>query len=220
MSDLPQLIRAERVALIEFLETLGPAEWATPSLCGEWTVQEVAAHIAWAPVTGPLALMVPLAKSGFRINKASADLAKQYSRRGPAEILTQLRANADSGAKPAGVPLIAGLVDAVIHAIDMRRPLDSPRAIPGATFDAVAAFSAGAKWPMTVSVGGSARKRLSGVRLVAEGYDWSYGQGPEVRAAGDAVLRILNGRKTSRDELTGAGADQLAARLTRGSLLL
>jgi uncharacterized protein (TIGR03083 family) len=216
MSDLPQLIRTERLALIEFLETLGPAEWATPSLCGEWTVQEVAAHIAWAPVMGPLALMGPLAKSGFRINKASAEVAKQYARRGPAEILTQLRANAESGAKPAAVPLIAGLVDAVIHAIDMRHPLNSHRQVPDAAFEQVANFSVGAKWPMTVSVGGSARKRLTGVRLIADGYNWSYGQGPEVHAQGEAVLRILNGRKTSRDELTGAGADQLAARLTRG----
>jgi hypothetical protein len=80
----------------------------------------------------------------------------------------------------------------------------------------VADFSVRAKWPTTISVGGSARKRLTGVRLIADGYDWSYGQGPEVHAKGDAVLRILNGRKTSRDELTGEGADQLAARLTRG----
>ncbi|MFI5713291.1 maleylpyruvate isomerase family mycothiol-dependent enzyme [Kribbella sp. NPDC051620] len=213
MNDLPQLIRTERLALIEFLETLGPADWATPSLCGEWTVQEVAAHIAWAPVMGPLEIMVPLAKSGFRINKASAGIAKQYARRGPAEILTQLRANAESGAKPTGVPLVAGLVDAVIHAIDMRHPLNSRRRVPDAAFEQVADFSVGTKWPMTVSVGGSARKRLTGVRLVADGYNWSYGQGPEVHAQGDAVLRILNGRKTSRDELTGAGADQLAARL-------
>ncbi|MEV6414429.1 maleylpyruvate isomerase family mycothiol-dependent enzyme [Kribbella sp. NPDC051718] len=216
MSDLPQLIRTERLALIEFLDTLGPAEWATPSLCGEWTVQEVAAHIAWAPVMGPAAMMVPLAKSGFRINKASADIAKQYARRGPAEILSQLRANADSGAKPAGVPLIAGLVDAVIHAIDMRRPLNSSREVPPAAFEPVATFGVQAKWPMTISVGGSARKRLTGVRLIADGYNWSYGQGPEVHAEGEAVLRILNGRKTSRDELTGEGADQLAARLNPG----
>ncbi|GAA3562330.1 maleylpyruvate isomerase family mycothiol-dependent enzyme [Kribbella ginsengisoli] len=214
MTDLPQLIRTERLALIEFLDTLGPAEWATPSLCGEWTVQEVAAHIAWAPVMGPLALIGPLAKAGFRINKASAELSKQYARRGPPEILAQLRANAESGAKPTGVPLIAGLVDAVIHAIDMRRPLNSPREVPAEAFDAVADFSVGARWPTTISVGGSARKRLTGVRLIADGYDWSYGQGPEVHAQGEAVLRILNGRPASRDELTGEGADQLAARLS------
>lgn len=213
MSDLSQLVRTERLALIEFLETIGPAEWATPSLCGEWTVQDVAAHLAWAPVLNPLRLMVPLAKSGFRINKASAEMTKIWALRGPAEIIAQLRSNAASGAKPPGVPEIAALVDAVIHAIDIRRPLSSPRAIPAEAFAEVAGFSIGAKWPMTVSVGGNARKRLTGVQLVAEDYDWSYGEGPQVRAAGETVLRILNGRRVARDELTGEGADQLAISL-------
>ncbi len=49
MGDLPGLIGAERLALIDFLETLAPEEWATPSPCGAWTVQDVAAHLAWAP---------------------------------------------------------------------------------------------------------------------------------------------------------------------------
>lgn len=213
MSDLSQLVRTERLALIEFLETIGPAEWATPSLCGEWTVQDVAAHLAWAPVLNPLRLMVPLAKSGFRINKASAEMTKIWALRGPAEIIAQLRSNAASGAKPPGVPEIAALVDAVIHAIDIRRPLTSSRAVPAEAFAEVAGFSIDAKWPMTISVGGSARKRLTGVQLVAEDYDWSYGEGPQVRAAGETVLRILNGRRVARDELTGEGADQLAISL-------
>jgi hypothetical protein len=77
----------------------------------------------------------------------------------------------------------------------------------------VANFSVEAKWPMTVSVGGSARKRLAGVRLVADGYDWAYGEGHEVHASGDTVLRILNGRGATRQELTGDGATHLAMRL-------
>lgn len=213
MTELPSLIRTERLALAEFLETIGPAEWATPSLCGEWTVQDVAAHLAWAPATSPLRLMPAMVKAGFRMNKASAEVAKQWAARGPGQIVAQLRANAASGAKPAGVSEVAALVDAVIHAIDIRRPLGSSRAIPPQAFQEVAGFSVGAKWPMTISVGGSARKRLDGVQLVAEDYDWSYGQGPPVRAKGEAVLRILNGRGVTRDELTGEGADQLAARI-------
>ncbi len=213
MSELPQLIRIERLALIDFLETIGPAEWATPSLCGEWTVQDVAAHLAWAPVLNPRKMMVPLAKSGFRVNKVSADMAKVWAQRGPEEILAQLRSNAASGTKPPGVPELAALVDAVIHAIDIRRPLNRPRAIPPEAFAEVAGFSIGAKWPMTISVGGSARKRLTGLQLVAEDYNWTYGKGQPVQAKGEAILRILNGRQVTRIELTGTGADQLATRL-------
>ncbi|MEU4396358.1 maleylpyruvate isomerase family mycothiol-dependent enzyme [Kribbella sp. NPDC023855] len=213
MSELPQLIRTERLALADFLETLGPTQWATRSLCDEWTVQDVAAHLAWAPLLRPSEMIPAIVKARFRLNKASAEIAKRWAERGPEAIVAQLRQNAETDAKPPGVPEIAALVDAVVHAIDIRHPLSSPRPVPPEAFTPVADFSVQAKWPMNVSVGGSARKRLAGVRLVAEGYNWSYGEGHEVRAAGDTVLRILNGRGATRQELTGDGATHLAMRL-------
>ena len=215
MAELQSLIRAERLALIEFLETLEPAEWETRSLCGAWTVQAVAAHLAWASATPVTETLVSLARSGFRLNQASAEMAVRWACRGPAVILDQLRANAANGAKPVGVPMDAVLVDAVVHALDIRLPLGRPRPVPAEAFRIVADFSMTAKWPMTISVGGSARKRLDGLRLVADGYDWSSGDGQDVHASGEAVLRLLNGRPVERDELTGPGADQLYARVNR-----
>jgi uncharacterized protein (TIGR03083 family) len=210
---MEQLIRAERLALIAFLETLDAEEWGTQSLCGAWTVQAVAAHIAWAPVAGPGQLLPELARARFRLNKASAQLATSWSQRGPEAILDQLRTNAAANARPRGVPPAAALVDAVVHAIDIQHPLGRTRPIPPEAFRPVADFAIGSRWPMNISTGGSARKRLDGIQLVAEGYNWSYGQGPQVQAAGDAVLRILNGRAVTREELAGQGADQLSARI-------
>jgi uncharacterized protein (TIGR03083 family) len=212
MSELSDLIRTERLAFADFLATLSPDELATPSLCGAWTVQEVGAHLASASGGEVRELLAQLVRSGFRLNHASAELAKRWSRRGPEAIVRQLRENAETGARPAGVPEVAALVDAVVHAIDVRRPLGKPRDVSSEVFALVADCSVGLRWPMNVSVGGNARKRLAGLRLVAEGYDWSYGEGLEVRAPGEAVLRLLNGRPVERDELTGPGADQLAAR--------
>lgn len=213
MSELSGLIRTERFAFADFLATLSPDELATPSLCGAWTVQEVAAHLASASGLEMRALLGQLVRSGFRLNVASAELAKQYSRRGPEEIVRELRKNAESGGKPAGVPEVAALVDAVVHAIDVRRPLGKPRDLPPEVFALVADSCVQLRWPMNVSVGGNPRKRLAGVRLVAEGYDWSYGEGLEVRSTGEAVLRLLNGRPVERAELSGPGADLLASRV-------
>jgi uncharacterized protein (TIGR03083 family) len=215
MAELTELIRTERLALIEFLETLAPEDWSTPSLCGAWTVQEVAAHIAWAPVMPRTETMVGLVKAGFRLNKASADSARVWSRRGTEAILTQLKENAETGATPPGVPIQAALVEALVHAIDIRRPLGRPRPVPVAAFGLAADASVSWRWPLTIVVGGSARKRLAGLRLVAIGYDWSHGDGPEVHASGECVLRLLNGRPIERSELTGPGADQLFARVSR-----
>lgn len=214
MGDLPELIRTERLALVEFLETLGPEEWSTPSLCGAWTVQEVAAHLAWAPVAPMGGTLAGLVRAGFRINRASAEIAKYWSRRGPEAILAQLKENARTGDTPAGVPEPAGVVEAVVHALDIRIPLGQPRPVPKDAFEVAAGASLSLRWPLTVLVGGSAGKLVAGLRLIADGYDWSHGEGPEVHATGDCVLRLLNGRRVDRSELIGPGADQLASRLS------
>lgn len=213
MGELHELIRTERLDLIDLLATLGPDEWATPSLCGAWTVQEVAAHVAWAPVAPMAQTAVGLVRSGFRINKASAQVARQWARRGTDQILAQLRDNARTGALPSGVPVPAGVVEAVLHAIDIRRPLGRPRVFPAEAVRSAADTSVGLRWPLTALVGGNARQRIAGVQLVAEGYDWSYGAGPEVIASGEAVLRLLNGRPVDRAELSGPGAGLVASRL-------
>lgn len=53
MNEIAELLRAERLTLIELLETLTEDEWATQSLCEFWTVQDVAAHVAWMPALSP-----------------------------------------------------------------------------------------------------------------------------------------------------------------------
>jgi len=51
MTELTELIRTERLAFIDLLESLTEDQWQTPSLCSAWTVEHVAAHLAWAPVS-------------------------------------------------------------------------------------------------------------------------------------------------------------------------
>ena len=48
---------------------------------------------------------------------------------------------------------------------------------------------------------------------MAEGQDWSTGEGLEVRASVDAVLLVLTGRPVTPDELSGRGASTLTERL-------
>lgn len=80
-------------------------------------------------------------------------------------------------------------------------------------FSPTADWFAGTHWPFTILVGGSIRKRVEGVRLVADDLDWSHGQGPEVRGSAEVVLLVLTGRPVGPHELTGPGAAQLSSRL-------
>ena len=215
MGEVSELIRSERLALIDLLETLTPGEWATPSLCSAWTVQDVAAHLAWAPALPMPRATVELVRSGFRINAMIADSAVRWSGRGTAAILDQLRTNAADGAKPFGMPEESALADAVAHALDIRRPLDRPRPIPQEAFAHAAHFFVGpsSRWPLSVVVGGGARERIDGLHLGADDLDWSYGQGQEVHGSAEALMLLLTGRVVEPDEFSGPGSAQLRARL-------
>ncbi len=178
--DVADLVRTERLALVDLLETLTDSEWETQSLCSAWRVQDVAAHLAWAPALPILAGLPALVRAGFRVNRFIADSAVRWSSRGRPAILEQLRSNAATGVRPTGMPPAAALSDALVHGLDIRRPL-----------------------------GGSVRRRLRGLRLVAVDTGWSHGRGDEVRGGREALLLALHGRPVRPGELTGPGASRL-----------
>jgi len=204
------VIRTERLALVDWLETLSPEQWSTPSLCEGWTVQEVAAHLAWAPVLSPGRLVTGLLRAGMRPNRYAHDSAVRWARRGIPTVLAQLRTNAAQDVGPVGMPRDAVLVDAVVHALDMRRPLGQTRPLPAAAFLPTAEFLVRIRWPGSALLGGGVRKQIRGLRLVAEDQDWSSGEGPEVRGSGEALLLLLSGRTVGAGELHGEGARRLS----------
>ncbi len=211
--ELLTMVASERLALVELLETLRPDEWSTRSLCADWTVQDVAAHLAWAPHLSVREAASGLVGARFSVNRMNARIAVGWSARGTSAILEQLRENAVHDARPFGVPPAAALSDAVLHGLDIRVPLGRHRQIPADVFVATADFHAGLRWPLTASVGGDVRRRIDGLQLVADDVEWSHGQGPEVRGSAEALLRMLTGRPVGPEELRGHGAAVLYPRL-------
>ncbi len=212
-ASLSPLIRSHRENFIDTLESLRPEQWLAPSLCSEWRTIDVAAHLAWAPVLGAGAGALAMARHGFSMNRMIARSAIAWSARGRAAILEQLRDNSRSGARPVGMPPVAAIADAVVHGLDVRRALRLPGQVPVKSLGPLSDFALGTPWPMNVVVGGSARRRVAGVRLVATDTDWSHGEGPEVRGTAEALLLLLYGRSPRADELTGKGAATILARL-------
>lgn len=212
MTGRYELLRATRLPLIELLTSLEEAEWATPSLCSGWTVQEVAAHLAWAPVDRPLAVAGGFLRARLDVNRLNDVNARRWAQRGPTAILEQLRANATRGDTPFGVPWPAPLVDAVVHELDVRRPLGRPGTLPEPVFCLVADFLLAARWPLPILVGGNPQRRVGGVRLRATGTSWACGDGPDVHASKEAVLLLLAGRLLGEEELSGPGAAVVSSR--------
>ncbi len=195
MTELTHLIRTERLAFVHLLESLTDDQWNAQSLCSAWTVENVAAHLAWAPVAGPVEMGLACVRVGFSVNRLIASSAVRWTGRGRPAILDQLRDNAESGAKPIGVPPVAALADAVVHGLDVRIPLGLHRDVDPLAFWLIADWTVGSSWPMTIPVGGTPRKRLHGTRLVATDADWAWGEGTEVREPADSILLRLLGRE-------------------------
>jgi len=191
MTELTELIRTERLAFVDLLKTLTDDQWRTPSLCLAWTVENVAAHLAWAPVAGPLEMGPAALRAGFRTNRLIADSAVRWTARGRWAILDQLRKNVESDAKPLGMPPVAALTDAVVHGLDVRVPRGLHRDVDPEAFRLIADWTVGSRWPMTIPVGGNVRKRLRGTRLVATDADWAWGEGAELRGPADRILLTL-----------------------------
>lgn len=205
------MLRASRLPLIALLDSLDEDEWAAPSLCGGWTVQAVAAHVAWAPVASLLSTAGGFLRARLDINRLNAENARRWARRGTAAVLEQLRANAASGATPFGVPWPAPVVDAVVHELDVRRPLGRPRAVEESHFRLTADSLLATRWPLAGLLGGTPRDRVEGVRLVAQRTTWTYGRGPEVRASPETLLLLLAGRPVEDAELEGPGVALISA---------
>lgn len=212
-STLPDLIREHRESFVRTLEDLAADDWLVPSLCGEWRVVDVAAHLAWAPVMGAREGAVAMIRSGFSMNRLIARSAVGWSSRGREAILDQLRDNARTGACPIGMPPVAALSDTIVHGLDVRRPLGLPGQVPPGALAPLADFVLSTPWPMNAVIGGSARRRVAGVRLVATDVDWAHGSGPEARGSAEALVLLLHGRAPVPTELTGPGAEVLRSRL-------
>jgi uncharacterized protein (TIGR03083 family) len=91
-------IHAERAALAADLAGLSEAQWETPSLCTEWTVRDVLAHMTATAEMTPPKFLTKMLGSGFRLtNLPNKDIARVESggrRRRDAQFAAVVRASA------------------------------------------------------------------------------------------------------------------------------
>lgn len=196
----------ERRDLLEFLGRLEPHEWESPTLCSDWCVREVVAHIVSYGKLSPVALARRFVQGRLSLVGANSVGVEHHHRRTPEQLMTLL----EQDLRPSGpVTLFGGriaLTDTLIHHQDIRRPLGKLRDVPRDRLRHALSFALFAP-PIRGAW------RLRGVRAIATDLDWSYGVGPEVRGAGEAVLMTMAGRRGVAAELEGPGASRLKHRV-------
>jgi uncharacterized protein (TIGR03083 family) len=198
-------IHAERKALAADLDSLTEEQWATPSLCTGWTVRDVLAHMTATAKMTPPQFFGKLIGSGFSFTKAQAKGIAAERGDSPAETLARFTAEVSSSTHPPG-PTDTWLGEAIIHAEDIRRPLDITHDYPTAAAAQVANFYKGSN----LVVG--AKKRIAGLHLEATDTDWAHGTGPEVSGPIVSLVLAMTGRTTALDDLAGDGVTTLRSR--------
>lgn len=201
-----QAVHEERRRLVADLEGISRGQWQTPSLCPGWSVHDVVAHLIDSATTTRLGFVRQMVTTRFDFDRANDDGVAKHKANGPVETLDAFRAVADRTDSPPG-PLATRLVEAYVHGEDIRRPLgihtDYPDEHVVTALQYVARTGAGF---------GGGRERVRGLRLSPLPHGQAIGEGPEVRGNAIALLLAASGRPTGSDELTGEGAQVLAAR--------
>jgi uncharacterized protein (TIGR03083 family) len=206
------VIAGQRRALADLLAGLDAQAWERPSLCAQWRIKDVAAHVALTPQSpGMLRILAHGMPARGDLQAVNRDLAVAHAQRPPALLVTELRTLADSRRKPAITTLDNLLFDVMVHIQDVAVPLGLSVAMPldAAGEGAERVWRMG--WPFW------ARRRLRGVRLTATDIDWAAGAGDEIRGPVQALLLLLTGRTTAAlPQLSGPGTGWLAGIDTAG----
>jgi uncharacterized protein (TIGR03083 family) len=180
----------------DVLAGLDENQWEGPSLCTEWRVRDVAAHVALTPQSPGI--------PGIPFDRVNHHLAVAHAQRSPAALVAELRSLADSMRKPAITTLDNLLFDTLVHVQDVAFPLGLvlPMPLQAARAGAERVWRMG--WPFW------ARRQLRGVRLTATDVDWAGGDGAGVRGPVQALLVVLTGRSAAvLPQLSGPGVDRV-----------
>jgi uncharacterized protein (TIGR03083 family) len=198
-----QMARDEREEFAALLQGLTPQQWESPTLCELWSVREVAIHtVSYDELSTP-GLVSRFLKGRLNTDRINAIGVADYADRAPEQIIALIRANTEPHGLTGGFGGRIALTDGMIHQQDIRRSVGLPRTIDPKRLRTALDF---ARFAPTIR--GAWRAR--GVRLVATDLDWAYGEGPEVRGSGEALLMVMAGRRAALHDLDGPGKPKLA----------
>ncbi|MGW1739126.1 maleylpyruvate isomerase family mycothiol-dependent enzyme [Nocardia sp. NPDC001965] len=191
-------IHRERAALADELATLTPQQWAAPSLCGRWSVEEVVAHLTAAASIGRARWIRSMLGARFDADLHNQRRMREFRGADPAETLARFRAAVPNTVAPSGhTP--AWLGEVVVHGTDIRVALGSTGTPAGPAVTEVARFFAARDFTV------AGRTATAGLRLRATDGPFTVGSGPEVEGTTLALVMAIAGRTRFCAELTGPG---------------
>jgi uncharacterized protein (TIGR03083 family) len=204
------LAQAERAALSEDLSGLNAEQWRHSTLCGQWDVEEVVAHLTAAASLNQWRWVRSMLGARFRVDVHNQRRMVEHRRSTPAETLDRFHAIIGSTTSPSGhTPAYLGEV--VVHAQDIRQPLGLPRTPDVDALTPVADFFARRNFTVP------SRTTVARLQVRADDGPFATGTGPLVTGSTLALVMSMAGRAPYVDQLDGPGVPTLRARVQGGS---
>lgn len=205
--DTWDMITADRGTFADYLATLTDAQWAAPSLCTEWSVKDVVAHLLVPPTMSKGKVFLAFAGSGFNLDKMSGKLVKRITGQlSNAEVVATVRSTAGVHRAPPGLQPVGMLAELLVHAADISMAIDRPLQLP------VAHHVVALDHLKNVQPVLGCKRRIAGLRLRATDTDWSTGDGPLVEGDVQHLIAAMTGRKSALSGLSGEGVATLRGR--------
>lgn len=200
------LVRAERAALAEDLSTLGAEQWRHDTLCGQWDVEQVVAHLTAAASLNQWQWLRSMFGARFRPDVHNQRRLAEHRGATPAVTLDRFRTVIGSTTAPSGhTPAYLGEV--LVHAQDIRWPLRLPGTPSVEALTLVADFFARRNFTV------ASRTHVAGLQLRADDGPFATGCGPLGTGSTLALVMSMAGRGAYLDQLDGAGVPMLRSRL-------
>jgi uncharacterized protein (TIGR03083 family) len=187
LTDLQSFVAPTYQALANLLDASPFQAWDAPSLCANWQVRHVIAHMTMPARFTPEQFRSEMAAAGGDFTVFTDTVAARDATLPIGEHLEALRSPKLHAWQPPGGGAPGALSHAVIHSLDVTIALDRPAVAP---YDAVVAVLD----QLTASNGAHFGIDLTGVRLEAADTNWAWGSGDPVRAESGSLVALLSGR--------------------------
>lgn len=206
-STLWALAHAERAALADDLAGLSAEQWHQTTLCGQWDVEQVVAHLTAAASVGQWQWMRSMLGARFRPDVHNQRRLQEHLGNTPAGTLERFRAVINSSRAPSShTPAYLGEI--LVHAQDIRQPLGLTGTPSIEALTPVAEFYASRNF--AVASGSNAK----GLQLMANDGPFAAGVGALVTGTTLALVMALAGRAPYLEDLEGPGVSILTSRVT------
>lgn len=147
--DMWSEVEAERHELADLLASLSPEQWDTPSLCEDWKVRHVVAHLSQSNY-GLASVAAAMMSARFNLSRALSRMALRAGAADPETLLEHFRRDISRRKRAPGMKPVSVLADVVAHHQDIRRPLGLRRQIPEPRLRAVADYAKSVGFPLGV----------------------------------------------------------------------